>query len=236
MSHADIPVGAGDLAAGLPATARLSLVTAALADGVSTLRGVTLDETVCSILQALSVLGMRTRVDESLLKIEIAGCAGHWPEGECDLECANRAVLGILASACCTGWGRYRLIDVPGGALAPDPGMLAALRDLGVSVSHDEAAGRLPLDIRASGLTGAIVKVTSPGAGQWLGGFLVASACSRSDVFIEIDTPAFSLDAVRPALRLMEVFGVPVVGPDHGKIVIPAPQVYRAAEIDFSMA
>ncbi|HOW69753.1 MAG TPA: hypothetical protein PKY77_04055 [Phycisphaerae bacterium] len=236
MSQVDMPSGAGDLAAGLPATARLSLVTAALAEGVSTLRGVTLDETVCSILQALSVLGVRTRVDESLLKFEIVGCAGHWPEGECDLGCANRAVLGILAFACCTGWGRYRLIDVPDGALEPDPGMLAALRDLGVAASHDEQAGRLPLDLRASGLTGATVKITSPGAGQWLGAFLVASACSRSDVFIEMATPAFSLDTVGPVLRLMEVFGVSLVGPDDGRIVVPAPQVYRAAEIDFSMA
>lgn len=234
MSHRDRPSEADRLAAGPPATVWPVLVAAALADGISTLRGVKLDKTACSILQALGILGVRTRVDGSLRKVEIVGCAGHWPEGETDLECSTDAVLGVLASACCTGWGRYRLVDAPDGALEPDPGMIAALRDLGADLSHAESAGRLPLNIRATGLVGTTVKITSPRAGQWLGPLLEACACSSSEVFIELATEAIDFDAVRAVLTLMEGFGVSAIGPERHRIIIPAPQVYRAASIDFS--
>ena len=234
MSHSDAGSGVNGLTAGLPTTARLSYVAAALADGISTLRGVNLDETACSILQALAVLGVRTRVDESLMKVEIVGCAGHWPEGETDLECSTDAVLGILACACCTGWGRYRLVDVPDNALVPDSGMMAALRDVGAELTCGESAGRLPLNIRATGLMGTNVRIASSRAGQWLGAFLVATACGRSDVFIEVAAETRSLDGLLPVLRLMEVFGVSTIGPERGKIVVPAPQIYRAADVDFS--
>ena len=92
----------------------------------------------------------------------------------------GRPTWSVLATRCwgssrrpaAQGWGQYRLIDTPGNALAPDPGMIAALRDVGAELDYGESAGRLPLNIRATGLMGTTVKIASPRAVQWLGAFL----------------------------------------------------------------
>ncbi|HVP13326.1 MAG TPA: 3-phosphoshikimate 1-carboxyvinyltransferase, partial [Phycisphaerae bacterium] len=167
-----------------------ALVLAALADGTSQLDHVLLADDTRFMLDALEVLGLAPRMDAQLRRVTITGHGGRWPNAEGDIFCGNAGtVMRFLTAACCVGQGDYHLDGVPRMRSRPIGDLVNALRDLGATISYAGEEGFCPLDIRARGLRGGMVRFERPPSSQFLSAILMAAPRAASDVMIDVAGP-----------------------------------------------
>jgi 3-phosphoshikimate 1-carboxyvinyltransferase len=205
-----------------------ALIAAALADGTSRLSGVRFSGETRAMIEALRLLGVPIRSDERLGTLAITGSGGHWRIGEASFVCVYAGAVPFLAAACCVGIGLYQLDGNCQVRQEPIEPMVNGLRDLGAAIGYADAEGYLPITIRASGLNGGTL-LASPGASDdWLRALLLVSPFARTDVFLDLTGPADNATDLSATLQLMASFGVSVVADETRRIIVPAPQRYRA--------
>ncbi len=207
-----------------------AFVCAALADGVSNLRG-TLDSDDTRVMRAaLNQLGLRVTSDAATAAC-ITGCAGAFPVKKADLFVANSGTtMRFLAAALATSDGTYRLSGVPRMHERPIGDLLDALRQLGAKVRSEGLPGYPPIHIAAAGLAGGSARVRGNISSQFLSGLLMAAPYARRPVVLEVDGPLVSQPYVEMTLRVMERFGVPVAHRAMHRFSIDAPSTYRSVD------
>lgn len=204
-----------------------ALLTAALANGESTIEGVLWAEDPRLMIDALRALGIRLETDEPKCRVRVSGCGGHWPNPEADIFCGNAGtVVRFLAAACSVGIGDYRLDGVPRMRQRPIGDLVEVLRELGAAIGYEEREGYCPLTIRARGLRGGSVRFDQPPSSQFISAILLSAPYAASDVLLDAGASLPSKPYVRMTLRVMEAFGVSVVEDDLRKFIIPARQMY----------
>ncbi len=164
-----------------------ALVAAALATGVSTLRGVLFADDTEAMLDSLVRLGVRLDIDRSAEVVVVHGTGGEIPASEADLDARQsgttaRFLLPMLA----LGHGRFRLDgDAQMRARPLGPG-IDALRRLGVRIVEEGVAGHLPVIVEADGLPGGSVTIDGEVSSQFLSGLMLVAPCARGDLAIEV--------------------------------------------------
>lgn len=140
-----------------------------------------------------------------------------------------RFLLPVLAALP----GRYRIDASPQLRARPMRELVAAVRDLGGSVTGDG----LPLEV-GGGMHGGLVKIRGDLTSQFVSGLMLAGPLARDGIEIEWTTPLVGRPFVDMTAHVMRAFGVDVsVGAD--RVVVPAasykPATY-AVEPDASAA
>lgn len=207
-----------------------ALFAAALAEGLSTLRGVLNAEDTRLMADALRELGAEIRADGSE-GLCIRGCGGYWRAAEADLYAGNAGtVLRFLTAGCAIGNGRYRLDGSARMRQRPIRDLVDALRDLGARIGYEGEEGHCPFTIQAAGLRGGQVVFERPISSQFISALLLAAPRAMNDVMIRIEGALPSAPFVRMTTDLMQAFGVDVVEDDRRVYIVPAMQPYRACE------
>ncbi|MCC7291565.1 MAG: 3-phosphoshikimate 1-carboxyvinyltransferase [Phycisphaerales bacterium] len=229
-----------------------ALVAAALADGVSILRGALLAEDTRLMIDALRALGIAITIDEASCALEVSGCGGHLPADEADLFCGNSGTtLRFLTALCAAGYGTYRLDGTARMRQRPVGSLVDALRALGAKVEFEQQEGFPPLTVHAEHLRGGELRMDASVSSQFVSAMMLAAPCAGDDVLLELLPPVVSRPYLDTTWRVMDAFGVAVIaqppcaagvltgaaGPTptchatrdgSAKIIIPAPQRYEA--------
>lgn len=171
-----------------------ALVLAALARGVTTLRGALWSDDTRYMVEALQRLGVAVEVgadpdEPGNRTLVVAGTGGRVPAGgtttqPLELFVGNAGTAArFLAAMLCLGEGVYRLSGVPRMHERPQASLLAALRELGYRI---EAAGdRLPALIHGGGPRPGRCRVRLDESSQFASALLLSAAVGGWQVEVE---------------------------------------------------
>lgn len=228
-----VPVTSGPLAAIAPVAGSKSetnraLILAALASGVSRLRGVLRSDDTDACVEALRTLGVvieRGSADE----VVVHGEGGAFVATEASVWCGDAGTCArFLPPAAALGHGSIAFDGTDQLRGRPLGVTLEALRSLGAEIDAD--ATGLPFTLGARGLVGGTVEVPSAQSSQPLSGLLMAAAGASGRV--ELHAPGLVSRAyVAMTIDLMAHFGVHVERVGDDRFVVE-PQRYLAADLE----
>jgi len=212
-----------------------ALICAALARGISTLRGALASEDTQVMIESLRTLEIPLEVREDGREIVVTGCSGQPPRRSAELYVANSGTtirfLTAMLAAC---GGQYRLDGIPRMRQRPIEDLLEALRQLGADAKSETGSGCPPVQIDSSGWQGGRATVRGDISSQFLSALLMAAPLARETVRIDVDGPLVSQPYVTMTQRVMESFGVEVheTRDAEGALSyeIPAPKSYRGTD------
>lgn len=217
-----------------------ALMLAAMADGVSELTGLYLDEGTRIFINALYQLGIVAQLDEVAGSCIVAGGNGHFPRKEAHLWCGNKTLITkFLLAACSSTPGIYYFDGTPalrGKSLA---NLLEVLIRQGIQIIPSDAR-HLPLGVMgADSLDGGEVLIREKDQSKIISALLIAAPFARSP-FIIHKPNAISNSYVDMTCAMMAEFGVLVHRIHKGQLMVPVPQRYQARdyciEPDFALA
>ncbi|MCI0333216.1 MAG: 3-phosphoshikimate 1-carboxyvinyltransferase [Planctomycetes bacterium] len=189
-----------------------ALVCAALAHGVSTLRGALDSEDTRVMIEDLRSLGFEIDSHDAGTILVVRGADGRIPALEAELFCANSGTtMRFLTALTTLGHGSFRLDGVERMRARPIGDLLDALNQLGaqaVSENDDECP---PVVVHANGLPGGAATVRGDISSQFLSALLMAAPYALSPVELTIEGRLVSVPYVDMTRRVMQAFGVDVV-------------------------
>jgi 3-phosphoshikimate 1-carboxyvinyltransferase len=224
-----------------------ALVCAALADGVSTLRGALDSEDTRVMMESLERLGIHVECSRHApcavagdgtatrgagapvpATFTVHGAAGQIPAFEADLFCANSGTtIRFLTALATLGHGRYRLDGIARMRERPISDLLDGLNQLGANAVSENHNGCPPVVVHANWLPGGSANLRGDVSSQFLSGILMASPAALAPVELAIAGPLVSQPYVRMTLAVMQAFGIEAnVRADLQRFAIPAPQSY----------
>lgn len=210
-----------------------ALLLAALAEGVSHLRGCLDADDPRYFLQALRDLNVPVEVSSDRTSVTITGTGGRFPAEEADLFLGNAGTATrFLCAALTLGQGSYRIDGVARMRERPIQDLLDGLGALGADCTSELATGCPPVRIRATGLDGGVCRLAGNVSSQFLSAVLMVAPLARRDVVIELTSGLVSRPYIDMTIAMMRQFGVEVGEPRTGKFVVECGQRYSATEYD----
>lgn len=231
----DLPALAG--AAGtmrLPGSKSISnrcLLLAALAEGITEIRGLLASDDVDRMLEALRLLGVRIEPGNGGPDtVTVHGCGGPFPGKQADLFLGNAGTaLRPLTAALALSGGDYRLSGVPRMHERPIGDLVDALRALGADIRYLGQPGFPPLAIGPGAIrTAPQAKVRGEVSSQFLTALLMALPLIGQPGMIEVEGELISKPYIEITLNLMARFGVRVGREGWARFVLPGGQRYRS--------
>lgn len=227
------PLGGVARTPGSKSLANRYLTCAALADGTTTLRGVSCSDDVRAMLDGLKTLGIDVAADEARETVTIRGCAGNIRVDEADLDVGHAGTaMRFLTALCSTGLGRYRIDGSARMRQRPIGPLVGALTELGAQIGYEDLEGYPPLTILGRGLIGGDVVFRTPPSSQFISAILMVAPYGKRDVTLRVDGPLPSRPYVDLTLAAMRELGVEAVAGEESRFVVPAFQRYRGREIE----
>ena len=207
-----------------------ALITAALASGVSELRGALIAEDSEVLIRALTQLGVRIESAHDTLVVH--GVGGPLPVASADLDLRlSGTSIRFLAAALTLGNGRYRLDGIERMRERPIGDLLEALDGLGVACHTERGNDCPPFIIEAAGLPGGSTTVAGDRSSQFLSALLIAAPYAQGPIEITVTGELQSKPFIDMTILLMEQFGVHVEAAANGVYKV-TPQQYQARRFD----
>ncbi len=214
----------------LPGSKSLSnraLLIAALAEGRSTLTGLLDSRDTAVMLESLMRLGVRVHHDAARGTAVIDGCRGRFPAEQADLYLENSGTsIRFLTAACALSGGMYRLDGNERMRARPIGDLVAALRQLGADVRHEQTDGCPPVVVDAHGLRGGEAHVAGNVSSQFLSALLMVAPYAQRSVTLSVDGPLVSHPYIAMTIAVMRTFGVTVDREGDSQFLIE-PDMYR---------
>ena len=206
------PQGAARGALRVPGSKSLTnraLVVAALADGVTTIRGALVAEDSEVMLRALGRLGVRVEAVADELRVQGAGGTLPARSAQLDLRLSGTS-LRFLAAVVALGHGEFRLDGNARMRERPIQETIDAINELGGHARSEAGNGCPPVVIAARGLAGGTLRVRGDRSSQFLSGLLLAAPYARGPLTLQVDGELLSKPFIDMTLDLMRRFGVSV--------------------------
>ena len=193
-----------------------ALITAALAQGTSTLRGALDSDDTRVMIHGLRELGLDIDELDDNTTVRIVGCGGKIPRERADLNVeASGTTMRFLTALVALGHGRYRLHGTQRMHERPIRDLLDALAQLGVRATSEAGTGCPPVVVIAEGLKLPHATVRGDTSSQFLSALLMIGPCrsrdsGQSSMQVEISGPLVSKPYVEMTLAVMRAFGAQV--------------------------
>ena len=210
-------------------TAR-ALFLGACASGLTYLRRPLVSDDTGAFADGLAALGYEVQRsgDDVVLMGSPAGPSATSAEVYCRDAGTAARFLPALAAA---GHGTFRFDASPQMRRRPVGPMVAALRDLGVTVTYEDADGHLPLTVTSDGLAGGQITLDASVSSQFLTGLLMAAPLARDGLAITV-TGLVSAPYVDMTVRMMRQFGTKVTRDGDTFTVRPAGYAARSFTVE----
>ncbi len=242
------PIGGFDRRVRPPGSKSLTnraLLAAALAEGRSELSHVLLAEDTEVMAEALRSVGVGVELSRETEAATVEGCGGRLTGGTD--HAPRQLFLGnagtayrFLTAACCLGEGTFALDGVERMRQRPIGELVGALRTLGGEVAPVDRPGYPPLRIRARGLAGGRLDMSTTVSSQYLSALLLAAPRMGRGLDLNLSGPITSLPYVRMTVGVLRQFGVAVDAAEDLSRVRVEPSGYQptayAVEPDASSA
>jgi 3-phosphoshikimate 1-carboxyvinyltransferase len=195
-----------------------ALFLSACASGLSYLRRPLLSDDTEAFAAGLTALGYD--LQRSAEDVALTGSPTGPPATAADVYCRDAGTAArFLPALAATGHGTFRFDASPQMRRRPVGPMVAALRDLGATVTHTGQDGHLPLTVESGGLAGGPVTMDASVSSQFLTALLMAAPLTRDGLAITV-TGMVSAPYVDMTVRMMRQFGVKVKR-DGGTFTVP---------------
>ena len=205
-----------------------ALVTAALAEGASKLRGGLVAEDSEVMARALSKLGVPVGVDGTTFTVQ--GQGGRIPASEADLDLRlSGTSIRFLTALVALGEGRYRLDGSARMRERPIGDLLSALGMLGARAETQLGTGCPPVVVEARGLKGGVARVAGDRSSQYLSALLMVAPYALAPVTLLVEGELQSKPFIDMTVTLMRDFGVEVARAGYEKFFIK-PSRYEARD------
>lgn len=187
-----------------------TLLLAALAEGVTEVKGLLASDDTQRMLEALDLLGVRVERVPASSDVRVTGCGGRFPAREARLFLGNAGTaFRPLTAALAMGNGRYALSGVPRMHERPIGDLVDALRPLGADIRYVGNDGYPPLEIGPLVPTGAArVAVRGNVSSQFLTALLMAVPLLGRPITVEVVGELISKPYIEITLNLLERFGI----------------------------
>lgn len=207
-----------------------AVILAALAEGVSEISGLFIDDDIRTLLIGLHQLGIATQLDESARSCIIAGGNGRFPRKQATIWCGHAKMIArLLMSACAASPGVY-YFDGPDElrrqTLSP---LLTVLKRQGVQVIPSDAR-TMPLTlVGADTLEGGTIILDRPSNTQIVSAMLLSAPYARSPFTFTL-RDATNQQHIDLTCAMMAEFDVLVHRIHQGQLMVPVPQRYYAKD------
>jgi len=198
-----------------------ALITAALADGVSTLHGPLVSEDTDYSSAALEQMGIG--IDKDGRKWRVSGTGGRISAPGDDIYLGNNGTATrFLTSVACLGTGEFIIDGDERMRQRPIGPLMTALQGWGVDIESIDATGCPPLSILASGLRGGGTVLPEGKSSQYLSSLLLVAPYARQQAELQVVGEILSKPYVTMTLQVMAAFGVEVsAAADLSRFSIP---------------
>jgi len=212
------------------------LLLAALADGVTIIRGLLASDDTARMLEALKSLGVPiVKIGENDYRVRGLGGRSpmRFPVNEASLFLGNagtafRPLTAVLALA----QGRYRLSGVARMHERPIGDLVDALRQYGADITYLGEEGFPPLHIKPAGIRANAITVKGDVSSQFLTSLLMTlpliGLVADERLTITVAGELISRPYIELTIALMARFGVQVEQDEWRCFALPAGQRYRS--------
>lgn len=206
-----------------------TLLLAALADGVTTIRDLLASDDTARMLEALKSLGIKLEnIAENAW--QVTGCGGNFPNKQADLFLGNAGTaFRPLTAALAFSHGEYHLHGIPRMHERPIGDLVTALRQAGAEIQYKENEGYPPLQISPAPLdVSRPIQIRGDVSSQFLTALLMALPLTGQAATIEVVGELISKPYIEITLNLMQRFGVQVQRNGWQAFTIPAAARYQS--------
>jgi 3-phosphoshikimate 1-carboxyvinyltransferase len=217
-----------------------ALLLAALAEGVSELFDVLINDDTLIFIEALRSLGIVVQTDVTSRTCIVAGNSGQFPKKAAMVSCQDSGTTARFLLAVCAGTGGTYHFNA-GAQLSERPihALLKILSNQGAKIAPEDAH-RMPLTLTgAQGLSGGVVEIEGNEMNQTVYALLMAAPYAKHEMILKTQSDV-SNSVIEMTCELMADFGVLVRRMHNARYSIPAPQRYGArdyvVEPDLSIA
>ena len=206
-----------------------ALITAALADGESTITNALFSDDTKYMTSSLNILGIPIKEDQKNNRFIIYGKGGIIPAKQANLFIGNAGTaMRFLTAMLTLGNGVYEIDGIERMRQRPIQDLLDGLKQLGADVVSKFNNGCPPVLIRGIGLQGGSAVVKGDLSSQYFSALLMTAPYAKNDVSIEVKGKLVSKRYVDMTITLMRQFGVDVKNKDHETFFVKSGQSYKA--------
>lgn len=217
----------------LPGSKSISLraiLLTALANGVSELSGLYINEEVQTFVNALYQLGIVAQLDEKEQSCIIAGGNGKFPKKQASLWCDNaEAVSRFLLSACAISAGVYYFDGAQTLRERSISPLLTILRMQNVQFIPSDIHNMPFTIVGADGLEGGEIRLDGIHSAIIASSLLMIAPYARNPVTIFVSDHV-DHTSIELTISIMAEFGVLVHKIHHNQFMVPVPQHYQARD------
>ncbi len=207
-----------------------ALLIAAMADGVSVIKGVLFSDDSRHFLQCLIDLGFSVEIDEKNKKVTIEGKNGAIPKKEAEIYVGSAGTAArFLTAMLGLSEGTYIIRASAQMEKRPMDSLFASLQELGAEITYLGEEGHLPVKIGNRGIKTDCVTVDIEKSSQFLSALLISSNLLKRDFSIQI-AGNHGMAYIDMTVHMMEQFGYEVQKVGEREYYIPAHQQYKAKE------
>ncbi|OQZ04939.1 MAG: 3-phosphoshikimate 1-carboxyvinyltransferase [Candidatus Brocadia sp. UTAMX1] len=206
-----------------------AFITAALADGESTITNALFSDDTKYMASSLNTLGIPIEERQNANRFVIQGKRGIIPVKRANLFVGNAGTaMRFLTAMLTLGNGEYEIDGVVRMRQRPIQDLLDGLRQLGADVVSKNHDGCPPVLIRGKGLQGGFAVVKGDLSSQYFSALLMTSPYAKKDVIVEVKGNLVSKRYVDMTVALMRQFGVNVENHEYKMFVVKSGQHYHA--------
>ena len=210
-----------------------ALITAALANGTSTITNALFSDDTKYMASSLNAMGIPVEEHQNTSRFVVHGKSGSIPIAQGNLFVGNAGTaMRFLTAMLTLGNGVYEVDGVPRMRQRPIQDLLDGLRQLGADVVSKNNDGCPPVMIRAKGLQGGLAVVKGDLSSQYFSALLMTSPYAKKDVIIEVKGNLVSNRYVDMTVALMREFGVQVENHDYKRFIVKSGQRYQATNYE----
>ena len=197
-----------------------ALVAAALADGVSELRGVLDADDTQAMLGVIQALGAVVEPLDEADAYQITGVGGQLTPGPREIDVRMSGTTARFATPLAArGTGIYIIDGAPEMRARPMAETVEALRSLGVTIAPDT----LPITLRG-GFDGGALTLGASVSSQFASGMLLAAPGTAKGLELDLEGDVVSRPYLDMTCSVMRSFGAQVDQPSPNRFVV-APNV-----------
>lgn len=220
------PVDADVVIPGSKSITNRALVAAALADGITELRGVLDADDTQAMLGVIQALGAEVEPLPEADAYSITGTAGQLTPGPITIDVRMSGTTARFATPLAArGNGIYIIDGAPEMRARPMGETVAALRSLGVTIAPDS----LPINLRG-GYDGGRLTLAASVSSQFASGMLLASPGTSKGLQLDLDGDVVSRPYLDMTCAVMHSFGADVTQLSPNRFVVAPDSGYRSTE------
>ena len=210
-----------------------TLLLAALAEGLTELKGLLASDDTNHMLTALAQLGVRCEQQGNSRDYRVQGVGGVFAVKQAELFLGNAGTaFRPLTAALALSQGQYQLSGVPRMHERPIGDLVDALRQLGADITYLGQDGFPPLLIKPAAIqAGGRVQIRGNVSSQFLTALLMALPLTGVTTTVEVLGELISKPYIEITLNLMRRFGVAVERRGGQEFVLHGGQRYQSPSV-----